>query len=65
MYKAQSTKYKGEPPVRLYFSMALLSCGLIGYEVGLMRVLLYASWHHFAFLIISIALLGFGMSGTI
>jgi spermidine synthase len=29
-----------------------------------MRVLLYASWHHFAFLVISIALLGFGASGT-
>ena len=30
-----------------------------------MRVLQYASWHHFAFLVITVALLGFGMSGTI
>lgn len=30
-----------------------------------MRVLQYASWYHFAFLVITIALLGFGMSGTI
>ena len=30
-----------------------------------MRMLLVASWHHFAFLVISIALLGFAASGTI
>ena len=42
-----------------------MSCGLIGFEIGLMRVLQYASWYHFAFLVITIALLGFGMSGTI
>jgi hypothetical protein len=30
-----------------------------------MRVLLYASWHHFAFLVISVVLLGFGASGTL
>ena len=29
-----------------------------------MRVLLLASWHHFAFLVISVCLLGFGASGT-
>ena len=30
-----------------------------------MRVLLCASWHHFAFLVVSVALLGFGASGTL
>lgn len=43
----------------------VLSCGLLGFEIGLMRILLYASWHHFAFLVISVVLLGFGASGTI
>jgi spermidine synthase len=42
-----------------------LSCGILGFEIALMRVLLYASWHHFAFLVISVALLGFGASGTL
>ena len=42
-----------------------LSCGIMGFEIALMRVLLYASWHHFAFLVISVALLGFGASGTV
>ncbi|MEJ2720238.1 MAG: hypothetical protein P8181_03735, partial [bacterium] len=42
-----------------------VSCGLLGFEISLMRILLYASWHHFAFMIISVALLGFGASGTV
>ncbi len=45
-------------------SMVLLSAAVLGFEIGLMRMLLVASWHHFAFLVISIALLGFGASGT-
>jgi len=52
------------PSSRLCLAIFLLSCGLLGYELSLMRVLLYASWHHFAFLVVSIALLGFGSSGT-
>jgi hypothetical protein len=42
-----------------------VSAAVLGYEVALMRILLVASWHHFAFLVISLALLGFGASGTI
>ncbi|UCD75644.1 MAG: hypothetical protein JSV91_01760 [Phycisphaerales bacterium] len=41
-----------------------LSAAVLGFEIALMRMLLVASWHHFAFLVISIALLGFGASGT-
>ncbi len=43
----------------------LVACGVIAFEIGLIRVLQYASWYHFAFLVITIALLGFGMSGAI
>ena len=43
----------------------LVSCGVIAFEIGLIRVLQYASWYHFAFLVITVALLGFGMSGAI
>ncbi len=46
------------------FSVFAISCGLLGFEIALMRVLLYASWHHFAFVVISVVLLGFGASGT-
>ncbi len=45
--------------------VALVSAAVLAYEVCLMRVLLVASWHHFAFLLMSCALLGFGASGTL
>ncbi len=46
-------------------AVALLSAGLIAYEVVLMRRLLIERWHHFGYLVISVALLGFGASGTL
>jgi spermidine synthase len=49
----------------LLWPVFALSCGLLGFEISLLRILLYASWHHFAFLVISVALLGFGASGTV
>ncbi len=51
-------------PPRLGLAILVLSCGVLGYEISLMRILLYAGWHHFAFLVLSAALLGFGASGT-
>ena len=36
----------------------------VAYEVLLMRLFSIAHWHHFAYMIISVALLGFGASGT-
>lgn len=42
----------------------LLSASVLAFEVSLMRMLLVAGWHHFAFLVISVALLGFGASGV-
>lgn len=42
----------------------LISAAAIGYEILLMRVLSIVQWHHFAYMIISLALLGYGASGT-
>ncbi len=42
----------------------LISASLIAYQLALMRILSVAQFHHFAYMIISIALLGFGASGT-
>ena len=55
----------GFPAGYLVRAAGLISCGVIAFEIGLIRVLQYASWYHFAFLVITIALLGFGMSGAI
>ncbi len=42
----------------------VLSFSALGYEVLLMKLLSISQWHHFAYMIISIALLGYGASGT-
>lgn len=46
-------------------SVALVSGAALGYEVLLLRVFSISQWHHFAHMIISLALLGFGASGTV
>ncbi|MFP4003014.1 MAG: spermidine synthase [Alphaproteobacteria bacterium] len=48
----------------LLFAISLISAGAIGYEILLMRLYSIVQWHHFAFMIISIALMGYGASGT-
>lgn len=49
------------PPL---LSIVLLSSGALAYEILLMRLFSIIQWHHFAYMIISLALLGYGMSGT-
>lgn len=68
MIGTSSTGRSDVPPVatgRLAWAVFFCAAGVLGYEVALMRILLVASWHHFAFLVISLALLGFGASGTL
>ncbi len=51
-------------PRPLLGAVFLLSAAGLGYEVALTRILSIAEWHHFAYMIISVALLGFAASGT-
>ncbi|HEX6144111.1 MAG TPA: hypothetical protein VFZ01_15445, partial [Geminicoccaceae bacterium] len=44
--------------------IAVISAAILAYEVLLMRLFSIQQWYHFAYMIISIALLGFGASGT-
>ena len=46
------------------FAVALISAAILAFEVLLMRIYAIVGWHHFAYMMISIALLGFGASGT-
>ncbi len=48
----------------MFFATLLVSAAAIAYEILLMRVLSIVQWHHFAYMIISLALLGYGASGT-
>jgi len=45
-------------------AIALLSAGALGYEILLTRLFSIVLWHHFAYLMISAALLGYGAAGT-
>ena len=47
-----------------YVALAVISAAILAYEVLLVRLFAIVQWHHFAFMAISIALLGFGASGT-
>ncbi len=49
---------------RIFVATLLVSTAAIGFEILLMRVLSIVQWHHFAYMIISVALLGYGTSGT-
>ncbi len=48
-----------------YLALTLISSAVLAYEVLLVRLFAIVQWHHFAFMAISIALLGFGISGTL
>lgn len=45
-------------------SVALVSAAALAYEILLMRLFSISQWHHFAHMAISLALLGFGVSGS-
>ena len=49
------------PPL---FPLMLLSSAAMGYEVLLTRLFSIIQWHHFAYMMISVALLGYGAAGT-
>ncbi|OOY41836.1 hypothetical protein BOV91_09360, partial [Solemya velum gill symbiont] len=51
-----------KPPV---ISIMLVSASALAFEVLLIRLFSIIQWHHFAYMIISLALLGYGVSGTI
>ena len=45
-------------------AVAVVSAAILAYEVLLMRLFSIIWWHHFGYMVISVALLGFGASGT-
>lgn len=54
--------FSGERPP--FIAIAMLSAAALAYEVLLTRLFSITLWNHFAYLIISAALLGYGASGT-
>jgi hypothetical protein len=50
---------------KLPFSIAFLSAAVIAFQIALIQILSISQWYHFAYMVISIALLGFGAAGTV
>jgi 16S rRNA G966 N2-methylase RsmD len=50
---------------RLLVSLGILSAAIIAFQLALMQILSIVQWHHFAYMVISVALLGFGAAGTV
>ena len=51
-------------PFFLYFGILFVSAAALGFEISLVRILSISQWHHFAYMVISIALLGIGAGGS-
>ncbi|OGU68862.1 MAG: hypothetical protein A2W30_01155 [Ignavibacteria bacterium RBG_16_36_9] len=51
--------------LKVSFSVSLLSAAIIAFQLSLIQILSIIQWHHFAYMVISIALLGFGAAGTV
>ena len=45
-------------------AIALLAAASLGYEILLTRLFSIIQWHHFAYMMISVAMLGYGAAGT-
>ncbi len=48
----------------IYAAVFLLSLASLAYEVLLPRIFAFSQWHHLAFLVISVAVFGFGAGGA-
>jgi hypothetical protein len=51
--------------VALLVAIGILAGAALAYEILLARLFSILLWHHFAYMIISVALLGIGASGTV
>jgi len=49
---------------RISVSVSLLSVSIIAFQLSLIQILSIVQWYHFAYMVISVALLGFGAAGT-
>ena len=53
------------PRKGFYVLLFFTSFSVLAYEILLMRLLSVVWWHHFAYMVISLALLGFGAAGSL
>ena len=63
--RTRSEDASAEGPDPPLLAIALLSAAALGYEILLTRLFSITQWHHFAYMMISVALLGYGTAGTL
>jgi hypothetical protein len=61
---SEGTTQPGTLPPGLGAAVSLVSAAALAYEILLTRLFSIIQWHHFAYMIISVALLGYGAAGT-
>jgi hypothetical protein len=73
LYYNPTKKYRGKElkrgqgamvPFSLFLGIFFISAATLTLEITLTRLLSVAQWHHFAFMVVSMALLGYGASGA-
>lgn len=50
---------------KLQLALFLVSISIIAFQLALIQIISFVQWYHFAYMIISVAMLGFGTAGTI
>src|SRR5262245_54392635 len=53
------------PSLSLYLSVGLLAGAVIALQIGIMRIFSVGSWAHFGSLVVSLAMLGFGLTSAV
>jgi hypothetical protein len=53
------------PSLFLYLSVGLIAGAVIALQIGIMRIFSVGSWAHFGSLVVSLAMLGFGLTSAI
>ena len=61
---SEDTTQPGTLPPGVGVALSLVSAAALAYEILLTRLFAIIQWHHFAYMMISVALLGYGAAGT-
>src|SRR5438034_11823188 len=65
MADAVAVDLDNRPPLSFYLSVGLVAGSIIALQIGIMRIFSVGSWAHFGSLVVSLAMLGFGLTSAI
>ena len=62
---ASSSASEHQPRLAFFLSVGMLAGSIIALQIGIMRIFAVGSWAHFGSLVVSLAMLGFGMASVV